>query len=171
MTLDRLISALIASKNEAADDALLEAVVLGNPSERTIALDALFVRRTTHGLTGLIGIYAELPGSVQTQILKNIKLLHHAIREAGRSDRVEMRLSAMKLIALGRQGKLAYVLSENLHNPSETLSKAAVEAMVSLARWVGTETRKLQKNQYRCVGVIKPGVAGSGNRFADCLQQ
>ncbi len=145
MTLDRLISALIASKNEAADDALLEAIALGTAPERNIALDALFVRRTTHGLTGLIGIYSELPGSVQTQTLKNIKVLHHAIREAGRSDRVEMRLSAMKLIALGRQGKLAYVLSENLHSPNETLSKAAVEAMVALARWIGTETRKLQK--------------------------
>ncbi len=145
MTLDRLIAALIASKNEAADDALLEAIVRGSPPERNISLDALFTRRTTHGLTGLIGIYPQLPGGVQTQILKNIKVLHHAIREAGRSDRPEMRLAAMKLIALGRQGKLAYVLSENLHSASETLSRAAVDAMVSLAKWISTETRKLQK--------------------------
>jgi HEAT repeat protein len=52
----------------------------------------------------------------------------------------------MKLIALGRQGKLAYVLSENLHDPDQSLSKAAVEAMVALARWVASETRKLQQD-------------------------
>ena len=145
MTLDRLIAALIASKNESADDALLEAISLGSSAERTMALEALFRRKTTHGLTGLVGLYSKLPGSIQTLVLKNVGLLHHAIREAGRSDRVELRLSAMKLIALGRQGKLAYVLSENLHNQDETLSKAAVEALVGLARWVSVETRKLQK--------------------------
>jgi hypothetical protein len=145
VTLDKLISALIESPNEAADDALLEAVQIGAPPERTMALEALFRRRTVHGLTRLVGLYGELPGSMQQQVLANIRLLHHAIREAGRSDRIEMRLSAMKLIALGRQGKLAYVLSENLHNPNETLSKAAVDGMIALARWVGTETRRLQR--------------------------
>ncbi len=145
MTLDRLISALIASKNQSADDALLEAMALGNGPERTMAMEALFRRNTIHGLTGLIGIYEDLPSSLQNQILKNIKLLHHAIREAGRSDRVNLRLSAMKLVALGRQGKLAYVLSENLHSPDDTLSKAAAESLVQLARWIATETRKLQK--------------------------
>jgi hypothetical protein len=145
VTLDRLINALVESKNESADDALLEAAQLGNTAERTLAVQTLFRRNTTHGLTGLIGIYSKLPGSMQTLVLKNVRMLHHAIREAGRSDRTDLRLSAMKLIALGRQGKLAYVLSENLHNPDEILSKAAVEALVALARWVSSETRKLQK--------------------------
>ena len=147
MTLDRLIAALIASKNEAADDALLEAMVLGAPPERNMALEALFRRNTTHGLTGLIGIYDELSGSLQTQVVKNVRLLHHAIREAGRSDRTDMRLSAMKLISLGRQGKLAYVISENLHNSSDVLSKAAAESLVQLAEWIATETRRLQKTE------------------------
>jgi HEAT repeat protein len=145
VTLDRLIAALIASKNEAADDALLEALQRGNPPERSMAMEALFRRRTTHGLTGLIAVFDQLPHAQQTQALKNIRLLHHAIREAARSDRVEVRLSAMKLIAEGRQGKLAYALSENLHNPNEILSKAAVEALVGLARWIAAETRRLQK--------------------------
>jgi HEAT repeat protein len=147
VTLDRLISSLIASKNEAADDALLEAMTLGSNPERTMAMEALFRRQTIHGLTGLVGIYGELPGSLQTNVLKNIKLLHHAIREAGRSERVDLRLNAMKLIALGRQGKLAYVISENLHNANDTLAKAAAEALVQLARWISTETGKLQKTE------------------------
>ncbi len=145
MTLDRLITALVESKNEAADDALLEAISLGSNPERALAMDALFRRKTTHGLTGLIGLYGKLPHSLQQLVLGKVRMLHQAIREAGRSDRMELRLSAMKLIALGRQGKLAYVLSENLHYPDETLSKAAVEALIGLAKWVATETRKLQK--------------------------
>jgi HEAT repeats len=143
--LDELIAALVQSKNEAADDALLEALRLGNDHEQAIAMDALFRRKTTHGLTGVIGLYDSLGESLQTEIIAHIKLLHHALREAGRSDRTELRLAAMKLIALGRQGKMAFVLSENLREPDETLSKAAVEAMVALARWVATETRKLQR--------------------------
>jgi hypothetical protein len=57
----------------------------------------------------------------------------------------------MKLIALARQGKMAYVLSENLHASQELLNKAAAEGMVALARWVATSTRKLQK-EYRPAG-------------------
>ena len=41
-------------------------------------------------------------------------------------------MAAMKLIALGRQGKLAYVLSENLHDTDEALSKAARDRATSL---------------------------------------
>jgi HEAT repeat protein len=145
MTLDRLISALIASKNEAADDALLEAITLGSTAERAMAMDALFRRKTTHGLTGLVGIYSRLPAKLQQMVLDNVRLLHHAIREAGRSKRPELRLAAMKIISLSRQGKLAYVLSENLHNSEESLSKAAVDALTGLAKWVSTETRKLQR--------------------------
>jgi hypothetical protein len=156
VTHDRLIAALVQSKNEAADDALLEALRLGNEPERAVALDALFQRKTVHGLSGVIGQFEELPEALQAEILGHIKLLHHALRAAGRSDRTELRLAAMRLIALGRQGKLAFVLSENLHEPEEARSKAAVEALVALARWVATETRRLQKS----VGVSECGSVG-----------
>ena len=145
MTLDRLIHALVQSKNEAADDALLEALRRGNETEQTLVLDALFQRETTHGLSGVIGQYDDLPAPLQNEILSHIKTLHHALRESGRSDRTELRLAAMKLIALGRQGKLAYVLSENLHDPEESRSKAAVEALVGLAQWIATGIRALQR--------------------------
>ena len=145
MTVDQLIQALVQSKNEAADDALLEALRLGNLVEQGVALNALLQRETTHGLSGVIGLYDGLPESLQAEILSNIKTLHHAMREAGRSEDTDLRLAAMKLIALGKQGKLAFVLSENLRDPDETLSKAAVEAMVVLAQWVALESRQLQK--------------------------
>jgi HEAT repeat protein len=119
---------------------------LGNDLECAAALGALIQRKTVHGLSGVIGMYDELSDSLQAEIQTNIKKLHHALREAGRSDRTELRLAAMRLIALGRQGKLAFVLSENLHDPDAVRSKAAVEALVALARWVSTETRGLQKN-------------------------
>ena len=77
-------------------------------------------------------------------VLAEIKTFYHALRECGRSKRPAVRAGAMKLIALGRQGKLAYVLSENLHDLDEKTSKAAVEAMVALAKWVASEKKKLQ---------------------------
>jgi hypothetical protein len=147
VTLDRVISALINSKNESADDALLEAIKLGNAAEQQMALDALLQRQTTHGLIGVIHLYGRLGEPLQQELLRNIRVLHHAIREAGRSDHVEVRLAAMKLIALGRQGKLAYVLSENLHSPDETLANAAVETLTALARWIALETRRLQRGE------------------------
>jgi HEAT repeat protein len=145
VTLDRLIYALVQSKNEAADDTLLEALRRGNEAEQNLVLDALFQRQTTHGLSGVIGQYDDLAESLQIEILQHIKTLHHALRESGRSERTELRLAAMKLIALGRQGKLAYVLSENLHDPDEARSKAAVSALVALAHWISVCTRSLQK--------------------------
>jgi hypothetical protein len=153
--LDQLISALVESENGAADELLLEALRLGNPQEKTLAMNALMKRQTVRGLSGVVEQYEKLPESLQVEILSQIKLFYHALRESGRSDNHELRLAAMKLIALGRQGKLAYVLSENLHDTDETLSKAATEAMVALARWAAIETRVLQK------GTEKPGSQSS----------
>src|SRR4051812_10356672 len=143
--IQELVHALVASENEAADEVLLEALRLGNVTEQGQALDALIKRETTRGLGGVIGLYDALPDPLKLRILSKIRAFHHALRESGRSDDVERRLAALKLIALGRQGKLAYVLSENLHDLDETLSKAACEALVALARWVATETRNLAK--------------------------
>jgi len=143
--LDALIQALLASKNEAADDLLLEALALGTEPEQGSVLAALLKRQTAHGLAGVVGGYEALPDSLKLSVLRNVKLLHHALRECGRSANHARRLGALKLIAIGRQGKLAYVLSENLHDPEESVSRAAVEAIVALARWAATETRKLQQ--------------------------
>jgi len=145
--IESLVNALVASKNEAADDVLLEALGLGDERERHIALGGLLRRATVRGLGGVIERYDHLPETIQAEALRNIRTLHHALRECGRSDRAELRLSAMKLIALGRQGKLAYVLCENLHESDDSISKAATEALVALARWVATETRGLQRGE------------------------
>jgi HEAT repeat protein len=143
--LNRLVQALVESPNEAADTVLLEALRVGSEAENGIALDALIRRQTVRGLAGVISRYTSLPEIHQRRILDQIRSFHHALRECGRSDDAELRLCAMKLIALGRQGKLAYVLTENLHDPDERLSKAAVEAIVALARWVSTESRALHR--------------------------
>ncbi len=140
----RLVEVLVRSKNEAADVVLLEALRLGIEREQRVALNALLRRNTLRGLSGVIGLYGDLPESLQLLVLQNIRPLYHALRECGRSDDPALRLGAMRLIALGRQGKLAYVLSENLHSAEDDLSKAAVEAMVALARWIAIETRRLQ---------------------------
>jgi HEAT repeat protein len=146
--LDRLIQTLVDSKNEAADDLLLEGLRLGADHEKTAMLDALVRRATVRGLTGVITMFDSLQQPLQIEVLKQIKAFHSSLRECGRSEDASLRLGAMKLIAMGRQGKLAYVLSENLHESDEMLSKAAVEAMVAMARWVSTETRNLQKGQH-----------------------
>src|SRR5947209_11333541 len=131
--LDRLLHALITSPNQAADDLLLEALTLGNESEKAPILQALLKRATIRGLCGVVGSYESLSDALKLRILQNVKKLHSALRECGRSDDMDRRKGALKLIALGRQGKLTYVLSENLHDQNEELSKAAVDAMVGLA--------------------------------------
>jgi HEAT repeat protein len=143
--IQQLIQALVTSNNEAADEVLLEALRLGNVEEQQAALLALIQRETTRGLSGVIGLYDSLHDDLKLRILENVRTLHHALRECGRSDDYAQRLAALKLIALGRQGKLAYVLSENLHDLDENLSKAACDAIVSLARWIATESRNLIK--------------------------
>lgn len=146
--IDQLISALVETENTAADAMLLDALRLGAPPEQAMALDALIRRETTAGLSGVIGLYDSLSEPLQLEILQRIRSFYHALRECGRGANPDLRLAAMKLIALGRQGKLAYVLSENLHESDETRSKAACESVVALARWVATETRKLQNGQW-----------------------
>jgi hypothetical protein len=147
----RLFHALTQSKNGAADDVLVEALRLGIEREQEPVLAALLKRQTVRGLSGVVAHYDKLPAALQLRVLREVKAFHPALRECGRSDDPALRTAAMRLIALGRQGKLAYVLSENLHDRDETLSKAAVEGMVALARWAATETRKLQGGQWSVV--------------------
>jgi HEAT repeat protein len=174
--LQPLVQALVSSENEAADDLLLHALALGNDAEKAVALDALFKRQTVHGLSGVIGQYDALPDALKLKVLVNIKPLHPALRESGRSDNIERRKAALKLIALGRQGKLAYVLSENLHEPAEDVSKAAVDALVALARWVATETKKLQQGpgEQKTDGTASPAPAPEPrvqNPYHDVVEQ
>lgn len=144
MDIDRIIQALVQTKNEAADEVLLEALKMGSEQEKPALLAALFKRATIHGLRGVIETYDSMSEPMQQQVLAGIRQLHSALRECGRSDNPALRLAAMKLIALGKQGKLAFVLSENLHNPNEVVAKAAVDAMTALALWVTAQTQWLQ---------------------------
>jgi hypothetical protein len=141
--IDRLVEQLVATKNEAADDVLLEALRIGVESEQVVVLDALVRRKTPYGLRGVIATFDELPESIQVKILSDIPTYYTALRECGRSPDGAVRVAAMRLIALGRQGKLCYVLTENLHDVDESISKTACEALTALARWVSTESRRL----------------------------
>jgi hypothetical protein len=143
---EALVDALVHSNNEAADDLLLEGLRLGAEVEQSLIINALLQRKSVRGLSGVVERYESLPERLQALVLANIKSLHHALRECGRSDRPEVRQAAMRLIALSRECKLAYVLTENLHDADETLSKTAAEAIVALARWVATGTHRLQRN-------------------------
>jgi HEAT repeat protein len=141
---EQILQAMMASPNEAADDLLLEGLRLGVDVEKAVMLDALLARKSVRGLSGVVEYFDQLPARLQANVLRHIKALYGALRECGRSDRSELRLAAMKLITLSRQGKLAYVLSENLHEVDDVISRAAGEAMVGLARWVAQGTRLLQ---------------------------
>src|SRR3954470_17321944 len=84
--IQRLLLALVETKNEAADAVLLEALRLGDEREEGIVLDALLERKTVGGLTGVVAQYAQLPEPLQLTILSNVKHFHHALRECGRSS-------------------------------------------------------------------------------------
>ncbi len=142
---EELVDGLVHSENEAADELLLEGLRLGAEVEQMVVLNAVFQRKRIRGLSGVVEQYESLSERLQHHVMANINLLHHALRECGRSDRPEVRQAAMRMIAISRQCKLAYVLTENLHDSDETLSKAAAEAIVALARWVATSTRQMQR--------------------------
>src|ERR1700728_2552889 len=142
---EQLVEVLVTSKNEAADDLLVEGLRLGAEPEQSVILNAIFQRNSVRSLSGVVDRYESLSPRLQLLVLANIKILHHALRECGRSDRPELRQAAMRLIALSRQCKLAYVITENLHESDESLSKSAAEAIVALARWVSSSTRVLQR--------------------------
>lgn len=144
--IEKLVHALIASRNEAADDVLLEALDLGNAIEKRVALGAILRRGRVRGMAGVVERYDVLPPALKMAVLENIDAFGAALSECGRSLDGARRLAAMKLIAIGRRGRLGYVLLENLGDGEERLQRAAVEAMVALARWVASETRSAQKN-------------------------
>src|SRR5215204_3095991 len=128
--LSRLVQALVDSKNEAADEVLLEALRAGNDAEKSLALNALFRRASLKGLVGLIEQYTDLPIPLQGLVLGNVKQLHTALRECSRSKHQKVVLAAIRLISAGKQGKLTYILAEELHGTDDVVAKNASDAVV-----------------------------------------
>ena len=77
----KLLYALVQSKNEAADDVLVEALRLGDPQEKRPVLEALLSRKTIHGLCGIISLYDSLPELLQRHILAEIGQAEREERE------------------------------------------------------------------------------------------
>lgn len=143
--IDQLVNALVSSNNEAADDALLEALTLGNPAEKAVVIAALIRRNTVRGVAGLLLQFASLPEPLQLTVLQHANQMQLAVRDSARSKNGALKIAALKFIALSRQGRLAYVIGESLHDDDEQVSKTACEALTALARWVWSETRKLHR--------------------------
>lgn len=168
--LEQIIHVLIESKNLAADDLLLSAIEVGTDKEATLALDALFRRQTVYGMSALISRYPRMGEALQFRMLDHVKVLTPAIRTCATGNDLACRISALKLIALGRQGKLAYLLIENMHHGDEDVSRGAVDAMVALARWVASETRKVQGSPVKTDshGELLPP---ANNSYRDLIEQ
>lgn len=145
MKLDRLISALLETENDSADDLLLEALRIGAPKEQAVAIEILLRRNRSHGLIGIIARFHELPPPLTGDIIARARLYYIALGEAGRSDDDQTRINAMTIIARAQLGKLAYVLSENLRSENDILSRAACDALVTMAKWVSSESRLLHR--------------------------
>src|SRR2546421_787090 len=150
--LSRLVQALVESKNEAADEVLLEALRAGNEAEKALALNALFRRGTLKALSGVVEQYSDLPSPLQAVVLGNVKQLHPALRETSKSSNQKVVLAAIRLIAAGKQGKLTYILAEELHGTDDFIAKNACDAVVDLARWAASLTKKLQTMRPRQEG-------------------
>src|SRR5207244_7057610 len=150
--LSRLVQALVDSKNEAADGVLLEALRAGNEAEKALALNALFRRATLKALVGLVEQYSDLPAALQTFVLGNVKQLHAALRECSKSSQQKVVLAAIRLIAAGKQGKLTYILAEELHGTDDFIAKNACDAVEEMARWASNLTKKLQAMRQRGEG-------------------
>jgi HEAT repeat protein len=145
--LSRLVQALVESRNEAADEVLLGALRAGNEAEKALALNALFRRGTLKALGGVVEQYSDLPSPLQAVVLGNVKQLHAALRETSKSSQQKVVLAAIRLIAAGKQGKLTYILAEELHGTDDFIAKNACDAVVDLARWAASLTKKLQTIQ------------------------
>ena len=145
MKLAKLLSALIASENQAADDLLLEALRVGDANEKRGVIETIISRANAASLNGVLKQFNDLPKLCQAQVLTNVRAFYHVLSEAGRSKDKAIRLAAIQIITQARQGKLGYVLSENLRDPDEALSKAACDALVELARWVNFESRIMHR--------------------------
>ena len=145
MKLRLLLAAIRRAEDRAADDLLLEALRLGNDDEKAVVLDTLIERGTAASLGGVLALYATLPERLRNVVVKHATTFYHALSHAGRSPDKPTRLAAIEIIAASRQGKLGYVLSENLRETDEDLSRASCEALLDMARWVHRESRGLHR--------------------------
>ncbi len=117
----------------AVDDVLLESLRLGEPPEQLAIVETLLVRRTAHGLAGLVAQFATLPDTIRRRLVARCDMLAPAVSRCARADTELPRVSAARFIGEAGSARLIYILGELLRSGSSDVFGAACEATAALA--------------------------------------
>ncbi|MEM6561924.1 MAG: hypothetical protein AAF656_09995, partial [Planctomycetota bacterium] len=127
--------------NPAVDDALLEAIGLGEEEEKSAALDLLLRRGTPKGLLGLLRRYDRLSIALQAKVQASAEQMRPVVRSAAKAGDIALRVAAMRFITQVADHTLAECAVSNIGGRSEGLSQAAAKALLKLVDRATPEQR------------------------------
>lgn len=128
----RLIEHLAQLDNPAVDEALLEALALGEDDEKRNALDLLLRRGKATGLLGLLRRYDRLSSTLQESVRAASDIMRPFVRTASTTGDIPLRVSAMRYVTQVGDIDLADAVVANIGGRSEGLCQAAAKALLRL---------------------------------------
>ncbi|MEM8874547.1 MAG: HEAT repeat domain-containing protein [Planctomycetota bacterium] len=127
--------------NPAVDEALLEALALGEEDEKEAALALLIRRAKATGLLGLLRRYERLSTPLQEKIQQASEVMRPVVRSASKAGDIALRVSAMRYITQVGDIELADAAVTNIGGRSEGLSQTAAKALLKLVDRATPEQR------------------------------
>ena len=133
---------LRAIDDVSVDQAMAAALPTADPlAIKLIALN-LLERRRPEGAAALVLHYDRLPPDIQATVVRHASELYRPLREVTSRKGAHGPANAIRIIVASKAVRLAYLVTEQLHDSSSGLRSQAAEALLELARWARTTSRR-----------------------------
>ena len=134
LRLGRIYKRLLSIKDRSVDQALAEALPTADPQAARLASLMLLQRSDTTSRVALVRYLDRLPSDVQAIIIDSASDLYGPLRKAANQKETRCAENLIRIILRAKQGKLAYLIAEQLlHRPEEVRCQAAA-CLLALTR-------------------------------------
>jgi hypothetical protein len=128
-----IIDRLAAVDDVAVDLAMAAALPSADAASAGRLVRALLARRRPEAKVCLIDHFDVLPKAAQDVIVTNVAVLDYALRHAVANDDSKARVNALRIIALRKAYRHAYLVIELLRHPPDELQAQAAKVLLELA--------------------------------------
>ena len=148
--LDKIYARLEKIRDPSVDQALAAALhTADEASVRRIAA-VLMERGQTEAMVALVEHYDRLPSDIQRSAAAQVKQLYATLRKAASRDSGACAANTIRMIQQAKEGRLAYLVAEQLRNRPSDIQAQAAQCLLDLARHATTPTTSINQ----------PGVRG-----------
>lgn len=128
----KVLDILAHVTGEAADEALLDGLLLVDAELQTEIVGILLERNHEGGFDGLIAVYDRLAAEAQNHVLANVSQLYGALRSGIKSSAGQTRQNALEIVGRSGSPRLSYLAGQAMRDGSPAVRGEAAGTILKL---------------------------------------